>query len=392
MHGAACSATLVHEVLKPEFDVEVLTASNVGSAPCVHELRLGPQRAAIPMLLRLPMGMTGIAQQVERILDRVQPDLIHLQDTDLVDPVIPLAERRRIPVIVTLRDIRYVSSLGWKAGATKGASRLGIWDETQSFLSMMEWRRPVSWCLPFFLPWLYAKPARVRALLERANLLLPVSQFLKDSIRSFGISGTCQVLKLAPVPDWPALPLHEPPSSRFLYVGRLVRGKGPGVLIRSFQRVLRRLPEARLQLAGDGPQRKALQRLARGLGCANRVEFLGHIPFDALPSLYESADIVVVPSVEPEALSRVAAEAAVVGRPVIASRAGGLPEVLGEDGGVLCQPGDSAELAEQMVSLATDRSRQQEIVRNARARAAVFSFSHLRAELSAIYESVLRRE
>jgi glycosyltransferase involved in cell wall biosynthesis len=388
--GAALSATLVARMLESEFDVSVVTGANGSSHGKVHELRLGPLRAAVPMLLRLPMRAAGITHQVEKVIREVGPELVHLQDADLVDPVVPVARRLGVPVIVTLRDARYASRM--EPGRGNGNGEPAKWVRARSFLDLVQLRRPISWPLPLLLPWLYAKPTRVQALLAEANLLLPVSRFLKEELQRCGIAAPSRVLKLLPVPEWPELSLRKGPSRKFLFIGRLVRGKGAQVLIKGFRRVLERLPDAELVIAGDGPEQRNLEKLAGRLGCKSRIRFLGYVPYHDVFLLYEETDIVVFPSVLPEALGRVLVEATMLGRPVIASRVGGVPEIIGPENGILCEPGNADELAKQMIALATDPERQRELVQGGKERAVAYSFAHLRAELKEIYEQVLRGE
>lgn len=131
---------------------------------------------------------------------------------------------------------------------------------------------------------------------------------------------------------------------RALQIGaaaRLVASKGLDVLIRAFASV--DLPDARLRIAGDGPEEGALRRLCRELGVADRVEFLGRLP-QAL-ELFQQADVVVVPSRD-DAFPLVVLEAFACGRCVIASAVGGIPEAV-RDGetGLLVRPGDPQDLA-----------------------------------------------
>jgi glycosyltransferase involved in cell wall biosynthesis len=387
--GAALSAMFVADMIEGDCDVAVLTGSNETSRLNVHELRLGPVRAAAPMLLRLPMGLVGLTRQVERIVDKVRPDLIHLQDAHLMDPVLPVALRLGLPVIVTLRDLLFVPSFQSNQVDGKGGIRPGPWARGRAFLGLCQWRRPVSWTLPLLLPWLYAKPARMLALMKQATILLPVSNYMKEEISRCGIKTPCEVLMLDPVPDWPMRPLPNARKIRFLYTGRLVEGKGIDVLLKSFSRVLSELPDAELMIAGDGPKRPQLERLAGRLGCAQRTRFLGQVAYAEIHLLYEEADIVVFPSTIPEGSGRVALEAAMVGRPVIAARSGGLTEIIGTECGILVSPGDVQELAQQMVALACDRERQARIVQAARTQVFQFTAANLRIRLLEMYRRVL---
>jgi glycogen(starch) synthase len=150
---------------------------------------------------------------------------------------------------------------------------------------------------------------------------------------------------LAPAP----LPLDPP---RLLCWGRLIDAKGFDVAIAGFARARLRFPRARLVVASDGPARTRLQQLARELGVADAVDFPGWMEFDRMPALLNSATLVLVPSRAPEGFGLVALEAALMARPVIASRAGALPEVVADgETGLLVEPDDPAVLAAAITAL-----------------------------------------
>jgi len=157
------------------------------------------------------------------------------------------------------------------------------------------------------------------------------------------------------VPEQPMRPpLAFPPTIAF--AGRLVRQKGVDLLLRAFARLVTHVPEARLLLAGDGPERKSLHELISTLGVSSRVCMLGHLSRPELERHFASAWVQAVPSRFAEAFGLVAVEAMMRGTAVVASAADGLMEVV-EDGqtGVLVPPGDVNGLAEALLALLRDR-------------------------------------
>jgi glycosyltransferase involved in cell wall biosynthesis len=132
------------------------------------------------------------------------------------------------------------------------------------------------------------------------------------------------------------------------FVGRLVAQKGADILLKAFAIVERRHPTARLVLAGDGPQRAALERQAHALGL-RRALFLGWRADAA--SILADIDLLAMPS-RWEGFGLVALEAMAAGKPVVAARVSALPEiVLPEQTGLLVKPGDPEELARAILSL-----------------------------------------
>jgi glycosyltransferase involved in cell wall biosynthesis len=163
-----------------------------------------------------------------------------------------------------------------------------------------------------------------------------------------------------------------------LFVGRLTPHKG-------VDRLIMALPDdAELRVVGSAghdpnPPERHYPNLLRRLVEERRVEFLGVVPDADLPSLYRRAQVVAVPSVKvtcygrevavAELLGLAGIEAMASGTPVVASRVGGLPEVV-EHGvtGFLVEPGDIAELRGRLAQVLRDRRLAEQLGRNARER------------------------
>lgn len=144
---------------------------------------------------------------------------------------------------------------------------------------------------------------------------------------------------------------------------RLIPEKGVDRLIRAFAAAA--LPNAMVRIAGDGPHRPALEDLARALGVADRTEFHGWV--EDMPAFWQGCDIAAVPSSMIESFSIAAVEAMACGCPVIASRAGALPEtVVDGETGILVDAGDVRGLAEALVTYARDPSKLHAHGENAR--------------------------
>lgn len=129
-------------------------------------------------------------------------------------------------------------------------------------------------------------------------------------------------------------------------VGNFSPAKGHAVLLEAFAAFRRAHPRAVLLLLGDGELRPALHARARAADLAGAVHFAGHVP--EARRFLAGCDLVVVPSVS-EGFGRAAVEAMAEGAPVVATRAGGLPEVVEDVAtGLLVPPGDAAALAGAM--------------------------------------------
>lgn len=144
---------------------------------------------------------------------------------------------------------------------------------------------------------------------------------------------------------------------RLLCVGRLIPIKGHIVLLRALAAARGRVPGLELHVAGRGPLEQALKELARELGLADAVRFLGQV--SPIQQTIEDSSIVVVPSLG-EGFGMVALEAMERGRPVIAAAIGGLAEIV-VDGvtGLLVPPAEAGPLADAIVALATDAAARE---------------------------------
>ena len=137
--------------------------------------------------------------------------------------------------------------------------------------------------------------------------------------------------------------------------------KGHDTLIRVLPLVRARCPGTRLRVAGDGPLREYLHRIAKSVGVDDAVEFLGEVADDSLPELYRTSDAFVLMSRESpskggaEGFGIVCLEAAACEKPVVAGRSGGLVDAV-EDGvtGILVDPEDPAAVAEALIAVLSD--------------------------------------
>ena len=132
----------------------------------------------------------------------------------------------------------------------------------------------------------------------------------------------------------------------FLFIGRLDVEKGTALLLRAFSRLRQKVPSAILRIAGDGPERANLERLAGRLGIADATTFLGWLSPRDIEQQLRDPWASVVPSLWAEPLGLVAIEAILRAVPVIASASGGLAEIVEQDvSGLLFPNNDETALA-----------------------------------------------
>jgi glycosyltransferase involved in cell wall biosynthesis len=168
-----------------------------------------------------------------------------------------------------------------------------------------------------------------------------------------------------PVPPSP-LPFNPPVC---LCLGRLACDKGFDVAVSAFRSVIDRIPHARLVIAGDGPERDNLEKQVIHQEIDGSVEFLGWVAPNRIWDLVNSSTLAIIPS-RRESFGLVALEAALMARPVVANRVGGIPEVV-IDGttGLLVEKDDTQSLANAIAFLLSHPDVATQIGRAARVRA-----------------------
>lgn len=155
---------------------------------------------------------------------------------------------------------------------------------------------------------------------------------------------------------------------RLLYVGRLAHEKGADLAIEAFASVRRRMPRARMTVAGEGPLRAALEQRAIALGMRNAIDFVGWVLPDRVPTLINQHAAVLMPSRQ-DSFPLVALEAGALGRPLVASRVGGLPEIVVDRAtGLLVDAGDVRGLADAAVRVLSNPDQARRMGRAARER------------------------
>lgn len=204
-----------------------------------------------------------------------------------------------------------------------------------------------------------------RMILQRADGLFPVSQFTASLLHASGVPAAKVFVhnngtdpdRFRPVDGSnvrASLDIKNHPT--LLTVGRLVPRKGIDTVLRALPRLRTIVPDVVYVIAGDGPDRRRLEKLARRLGVRENTRFAGRVPHDRLVEYYSACDVFVLtartlpPSVE--GFGIVFLEANACEKPVIGSRSGGIPDAVEEgETGYLIDPGEVDQLVEKAAYL-----------------------------------------
>jgi len=335
-----------------------------------------------------------------RFLDQVKPDIVHFQHLfKLSASLIPLARRMGVPVVVTLHDHWFICytiqllrpDLEVCSGPSFGLKCAGC--------AKPDWPYGLRALLgPLLTPLFLFRTAYVKRCLEQADLIITPSAFVKEEFIAHGFSSNN--ILVSDNGTRPLSPPFHPPQLwggkrggerdsseglRFGYIGTVQKHKGVHALIEVFNHIDD--PSVELKIFGDpliAPDYYAhVQRMARN----PRIQFSGVFDNAEVGRVLSGIDVLVVPSVWPENSPLTIHEAYLAKIPVIASRIGGIPELV-RDGvnGFLFTPGDANDLLRKMRLFIEDRSLVERLRANI---GLVKSIEENAQELEAIYQKLI---
>ena len=184
-----------------------------------------------------------------------------------------------------------------------------------------------------------------------------------------------------------------------LFVGWLLPRKGLDFLLLAL-RELANQPEFaalkfRLVVVGSGPGRERVERLAARLGLADRCAFIGSRPYEAMPAVFRSADVFVLPSIATdtwqEQFGMALMEAMACGAPALATYSGAIPEIV-EDATLLCQPNDFMAITENLARLVREPELRAALADKGAALARRrYGLPDYAEKLAAVYKGLVRR-
>lgn len=212
-------------------------------------------------------------------------------------------------------------------------------------------------------------------IISKADAITAISNYLADYAKKISPNA-----KIVLIPNGVDLKKFSLPAEKaqenlisddkkpitIISVSRLVEKNGLADLIKAFKILKEAVPNAKLQILGDGPLRGELFCLAADLGIAGDVEFLGAIPHEETMKYLAGASVFVRPSLS-EGLGTAFLEAMAAGLPVVATPVGGIPDFL-KDGetGLSCQVGSPESIAEKIKEILTDSSLRNKLIVNGR--------------------------
>ena len=385
--GAEWSVEALARALASRGHGVVVITPNWGAAPIEerHGFRVRrfpfpvkrpPGRSPAPLkVFANPLFYLYAGLQVARLASAERAEVLHVQNKHMLVPGVLARALTGRPVLFTIRDASLIDAAPVclhhhdRRPADCGVRKLWGDCALEYFEHYARGRRGrLRTRLAFLYGWLDA--CFKQRFLGRVNAVIGVSDGILGVYRRSGLLATAR--RVESVPTIPPAGVPSTPAdgaaarARYgldgrvvLYVGKLSLGKGVEDFLAAAARVHPRHPDALFVLVGDG----------KTPAPASWLRHLGPLPNADVLALYAGADAVVVPSVIPDALSRVVLEAMAAGRPVVATAVGGTPELI-EDGqsGLLVPRHDPGALADALVRLLDDRTLAERLGEAARRR------------------------
>lgn len=174
-------------------------------------------------------------------------------------------------------------------------------------------------------------------------------------------------------------------------VGILRSVKGHEITLKAVKRVVERFPDVVFFLAGDGPRKKSLEKMADDLRISSHVIFAGFI--ENIKEVYSFSDLIVLSSWS-EGLPQSLLQAMAAGVPVIATRVGGVPEIIrSEETGILVEPGDFQSLSKGIIRLLENYKLREQMINRAKELVAnKYTLTHMLDKTESLYKELLLRK
>jgi glycosyltransferase involved in cell wall biosynthesis len=334
-----------------------------------------------------------LAQYLAGDLRRRPVDIVHAQHVMTTVPSIRAARRRGIPVVATVRDywpVCYWSDLIYDPGQPRLCPQCSV----SMMIRCVQPRAGAASVLAWpMIPYMRANLRTKRTTLAEADAIIAVSSAIARDLtaRAPGI----QTSRLHTIPNPVDMSALEAAGAAapvmlagpyVLYAGKIATNKGTQFLVQSLVDAGIRWP---LVVAGDGPNRGALEASAQRAGIDLRVT--GWRPREEVWAWMRHAAILAFPSYGPESLSRVLIESAALGAPIAAMNTGGTTDILQHDRTALVAD-DVAAFTAALARLAGDPALRERLGAAAREDVRLrFAAPLVAARIAALYETLLSR-
>jgi len=326
-------------------------------------------------------------RKIKRLILDVKPDIAHIHGINrLISPsILPVIKKFNIPIVYALYDSRLVCPnyrLFVKGQICQACKGRRFYNAVINKCVRGSLSLSLLACVEYYIHNMF------NMFSGYVDTFVVPSLFLKQKMVEFGFDPS----KFICIPHFNFLGKNNPEhkfSDYIVYFGRLVEEKGLFTLLMA----MKQIPEVKLLLIGDGIYKKNLQRLAKQEKITN-LEFLGYMPKDDIKEIIENALGVVVPSLWYDASPMVIYESFSMGKAVVGSAVGGIPELIDDNlNGLLFKAGDVDELAKKIKYLFHNQDKIRQWEKNARAKAAsVYCPDAHYEKILNLYQNLIKRK
>ena len=278
---------------------------------------------------------------IYKICKNEKIDLIHIQEKYLLVAGFIVSKLLGKPLVFTSRDYRVLCNYGFcikKNRRYKSCNIFEYW--TQDFVYFVKNYKYNSSPLVLIASILFALRARLirniyKTVAKRVDNIILISKKQQEIYRNNGIKNTNVIYNPT---EFKKL-VNKNIKEYILYVGKISKGKGVDLLIKSFAIASKNNQNIKLKIVGEGDLLDKCVNIAKKLNVYKNVEFVGRKSQKELEHLYANAIATIVPSRWEEPFGRVALESISFQTPVVVTNVGGLPEIIGNDvTGIVCEP------------------------------------------------------
>lgn len=316
---------------------------------------------------------------LKKVLREFKPDLVHIHNMSKASSAI-LFQLKHYPTVMTVHDVGCIDQ-------TTFNKIYSLHRFKEQYTNYFIFKRGLAY---------YIQKLRFKILRhaqKNIDLFISPSNAMVTVIKEGGLSAPVKTIHNGmQTHTRPKSVKYSKEPSRILFVGRLVNEKGVMVLVRAIREIVSVFPTLKLTIVGDGPVISTISEYIEKNNLEKYVILTKNVKHDAIYTYYENTDIVVVPSIYFEPLGIVAIEAMMAGRPVIASAAGGLVELV-DDGitGTLVEPGNVTQLADSIIRLLSDPKKLEAMGRAGLKKSEAFSATNYIDQTISTYKAVISK-
>lgn len=328
-------------------------------------------------------------KKINELLDSFTPNIVHIHNiyNHISPSILPEIKKRNIPIVQTIHDYHLIAP---NKNLFHGEKICEITKKNVYYKAIFHRCIKNSYSASFLTAITMYIHRFSKIYLDNIDHFLTPSKFIKQKLIEYGFNAE----KITVIPNFITIDGNIKKESikikknYILYIGRLSSEKGLDFLLE----IVRKLPNIHFKIAGTGPQESQLRKKSKKYGLKN-IFFLGYQPEWRRKWLIKNSYFSIFPSLWYEGFGLVVLESNVYGKPLIASRIGGISEVI-EDKitGLLFEPGNINDCIEKILTMWKNTKLVRELGKNARVR--VFQDFNERAHynrLMQVYQAVMKK-